>query len=148
MYSFKPFRIENTQQLTPFSPIQSHYLGEINEKRCKQNIMGKREGVQQILERTAEKRQPVGFYKNKTYVRPGYKPIQKKTEPTVSTTVSSLTPSPKYLQMEQEIEEFVREEQEFDEWMNECFEQQQNTLLEDEYNFIHDTCVLLIQSWL
>lgn len=83
---------------------------------------------------------PAFVYKNKTYIRPGYVPIQneKRIEP------PSLLPSPKYLQMEREIEEAVLEEQEFEGWMNECYEQQQNTLLEDEYEFIRDTCQKLM----
>ena len=94
--------------------------------------------VQQLLERISVKRQPV-VYKNKTYIRPGYNHNPVTKQPVVLKPTSPLTPSPKYLQMEQEIEEAVHEEQEFDQWMNECFEQQKRTLLEDEYDFIRET---------
>ena len=98
--------------------------------------------VQQLIEseRTRFEKTPF-FYKNKTYIRPGYVPNQKQVVPVIQ--VSPLTPSPKYLLMEQEIEESVMEEQEFEQLMNECFGLRQSTLLEDEYDYIRVSCLLL-----
>lgn len=82
------------------------------------------------------------FYKNKTYVRPGYIPLNQKQV----VVAAAVAPSPKFLLLEQQIEESVMEEQEFDQWMNECMEMQRNTLLEDECDFIRETCVSLMSS--
>lgn len=103
--------------------------------------------VQQLIENESERTRvvkPPFFYKNKTYIRPGYVPNQKQVVPVLQ--VCPLTPSPKYLQIEQEIEETVKEEEEFEQLMNECFEQQQATLLEDEYDFIREISVSLIKG--
>lgn len=95
--------------------------------------------VQQILESQKKSQYFQPLFKNKTWVRPGYLPSTPKNVPIKPT----LMPSPKYLQMQQEIEEFVLEEQEFEQLMDECFEQQNATLLEDEYDFIRETCAYL-----
>ncbi len=32
---YKPFRIEDAQSASPLSPITAHFVGGLNEKRCK-----------------------------------------------------------------------------------------------------------------
>lgn len=98
--------------------------------------------VQQIIERNGlDKYRKPSLYKNKKYIR---QVCNKQIIPVKPSVIKRLLPSPKYLKMEQEIEEKVQEEQDFEQLMTECEEIRFLELIEDEYEYIHDSCVRLL----